>query len=216
MAHCDAEDNVWLIDDGGHVLYHCAPDGRLFTILRTKGVRDMDGTHFNQPTDLAYGVNDRIYVSDRYWNKRVAYFDRHFTFLVQWGSEGEGPGQFVLPHAITVDDNGLVYVADRTKWRIQIFTSEGAFLRQWTHIDKPFDIVYAGDGYFYICNGQNARMTKVDARRNHHRLLRRPWTRPRPALLHSRPRCGAKWRHRDRAPGWPCPTLPLQLALVAH
>ncbi len=163
MAQCDAQDNVWLIDDGGHVLYHCAPDGRLLTTLGTKGVRGMDGTHFNQPTDLAYGVNGRVYVSDGYGNKRVAYFDRHLTFLGQWGSEGDGPGQFVLPHAITVDNNGLVYVADRTKWRIQIFTPEGAFLRQWTHIGKPFDVVYAADGYFYICDGENARVTKVDA-----------------------------------------------------
>jgi DNA-binding beta-propeller fold protein YncE len=69
----------------------------------------------------------------------------------------------VLPHAITADRDGLIYVADRTKWRVQIFSPEGEFLRQWTHIGKPFDIVYASDDYFYVCDGTNARVTKVDA-----------------------------------------------------
>jgi DNA-binding beta-propeller fold protein YncE len=69
----------------------------------------------------------------------------------------------VLPHAIAADGDGRVYVADRTKWRVQIFTPEGEFLQQWTHIGKPFDVVYASDGAFYVCDGANARVTKVDA-----------------------------------------------------
>jgi hypothetical protein len=163
MAECDEQDNVWLIDDGGHVLYHYAPDGTILATLGTKGVPGEDGTHFNQPTDIAFGSKGRFYVSDGYGNKRVASFDRDLHFLGQWGTEGEGQGQFVLPHAIAADGDRRVYVADRTKWRVQIFTPEGKFLRQWTHIGKPFDIVYTSDGYFYVCDGANARVTKVDA-----------------------------------------------------
>jgi len=163
MVECDERDNVWLIDDGGHVLDYYSPDGKILKTLGTRGVLGEDGTHFNQPTDIAFGSKGRFYVSDGYGNKRVAYFDRDLNFIGQWGSEGEGRGQFVLPHGITADRNGLVYVADRTKWRVQIFTPEGEFLRQWTHIGKAFDIVYASDGYFYVCDGTNARVTKVDA-----------------------------------------------------
>ncbi len=32
----------------------------------------------------------------------------------------------------------------------------------WTHIGKPFGIVYAEDGFLYICDGTNARVTKVE------------------------------------------------------
>ena len=162
MAKCDGNDNVWLIDDGAHVLYLYSPEGRILKTFGTKGVSGENGTHFNQPTDIAFGSEGRFYVSDGYGNRRVAYFDRKYRFLGQWGSEGEGRGQFVLPHAITTDNDGLVYVADRTKWRIQIFSPDGAFLRQWTHIGKPYGIVCAPDGYLYICDGDNARVTKVD------------------------------------------------------
>ncbi len=162
MAKCDEEDNIWLIDDGGHFLCLCSPDGRVLKTLGTKGVPGEDGTHFNRPTDIAFGSGGGFFVSDGYGNRRVVRFDEDLNFMGQWGSEGEGAGQFVLPHAITTDAEGLVYVADRTKWRIEIFDQEGRFLRQWTHISKPFGIVYASDGYFYVCDGQNARVTKVD------------------------------------------------------
>jgi len=162
MAKCDRDDNILLIDDGGHILYLYSPDGKLLRTLGTKGVKGEDGTHFNQPTDIAFGLRGEFYVSDGYGNRRVARFDKNLRFLGQWSSEGEGEGQFVLPHAITTDAEGLVYVADRTKWRVEVFSPEGNFLRQWTHIGKPFSIVYAQDGYFYVCDGQNARVTKVD------------------------------------------------------
>jgi len=161
MAKCDEDDNIWFIDDGGHVLYLYTPEGELLKTLGTKGVPGEDGSHFNRPTDIAFGLDGGFYVSDGYGNRRVARFDKDLKFLDQWGSEGEGEGQFILPHAVTTDAEGLVYIADRNRWRVQIFSPEGRFLRQWTHIGKPFGIVYKEDGYLYICDGTNARVTKV-------------------------------------------------------
>ena len=55
-----------------------------------------------------------------------------------WGERGSGPGQFNILHSIANDANGNIYVADRTNRRIQVFDSDGNFLRQFT-IDVPFD-----------------------------------------------------------------------------
>ena len=162
MAKCDEGDNIWLIDDGGHALYLYSKEGAIMRKLGTRGVPGEDGAHFNRPTDIAFGLDGGFYVSDGYGNRRVARFDSGLNFLGQWGSEGEGEGQFVLPHAITVGPRGLVYVADRTKWRVEVFSPEGEYLRQWTHIGKPFGLVYAPDGCFYVCDGTNARVTKTD------------------------------------------------------
>jgi DNA-binding beta-propeller fold protein YncE len=162
MAKCDEDGNIWLIDDGGHVLYLYTPEGELLKSLGVKGVPGEDSSHFHRPTDIAFGLNGEYYVSDGYGNKRVARFDEELKYLDQWGSEGVGVGQFVLPHAVTTDTEGLVYVADRNRWRVQIFSPEGRYLRQWTHIGKPFGIEYKDDGNLYICDGTNARVTKVD------------------------------------------------------
>ena len=161
MAKCDEGNNIWLIDDGGHALCLYTPEGELLKTLGVRGVPGADRSHFNRPTDIAFGPGGGFYVSDGYGNRRVARFDEDLKFLDHWGSEGDGEGQFILPHAVTTDAKGLVYVADRNKWRVQIFSPEGRFLRQWTHIGKPFGIVYK-DGNLYICDGTNARVTKVD------------------------------------------------------
>jgi len=162
MIKCDRDGNLWAVDDGSHVLYLYSPRGEVLRTLGAKGAPGEDGGHFNRPTDIAFGQDGGFYVSDGYGNRRVARFDGDLRFLGQWGSEGEGEGQFVLPHAVTTDPEGLVYVADRTKWRVEVFTPEGGFLGQWTHVGKPFGIVYAGDGCFYVCDGDNARVTKLD------------------------------------------------------
>ncbi len=49
-----------------------------------------------------------------------------------------GPGQFSTPHTIAVDRNDNVYVGDRANRRIQVFDTEGKFLRMFT-IDVPPD-----------------------------------------------------------------------------
>ena len=162
MVKCDGDDNIWAIDDNGHVLYLYSPEGEVLRTLGTKGVSGEDGSHFDKPTDIAYGLDGGFYVSDGYGNKRVARFDEGLNFQGQWGSEGMEPGQFVLPHAITTDEEERVYVADRNRWRVQIFSPEGELLKMWTHIGKPFGIAYASDGHLYICDGTNARVTKVE------------------------------------------------------
>jgi DNA-binding beta-propeller fold protein YncE len=97
--------------------------------------RVLDGM-FNQPTDIAWNAAGDMFVSDGYINSRVAKYDRNGAWVKSWGEPGQGPGQFKLPHAIAVDAQGQVYVADRANARIQVFDSDGKFLRQIV-IDVP-------------------------------------------------------------------------------
>jgi sugar lactone lactonase YvrE len=48
---------------------------------------------------------------------------------MDWGSFGTQVGQFRLPHAMVIDRDGNVYVADRSNTRIQVFSSDGDFQR---------------------------------------------------------------------------------------
>jgi DNA-binding beta-propeller fold protein YncE len=97
--------------------------------------RVQDGM-FNQPTDIAWNAAGDMFISDGYINSRVAKYDRNGAWVKSWGEPGQGPGQFKLPHAIAVDAQGQVYVADRANARIQVFDSDGRFLRQIV-IDVP-------------------------------------------------------------------------------
>jgi outer membrane protein assembly factor BamB len=53
-----------------------------------------------------------------------------------WGEKGTGPGQFNTPHSIAVDRQNNVYVGDRGNHRVQVFDTDGKFLRMFS-VDVP-------------------------------------------------------------------------------
>lgn len=56
---------------------------------------------------------------------------------MRWGTKGSGPGQFSTPHGIAIDAKDNVYVADRGNNRIQVFDSNGKYLRE-TKLDLRY------------------------------------------------------------------------------
>jgi hypothetical protein len=61
-------------------------------------------------------------------------FDSKGTYLRQWGSVGDGPGQFGAgdgghPHCIVLGNDGLVYTCDRGQDRIQVFDKSGKLVK---------------------------------------------------------------------------------------
>ncbi len=54
-----------------------------------------------------------------------------YHLVTTWGSYGTGNGQFNRPYDVAVDASGNVYVADWGNYRIQKFTSTGAFITAW-------------------------------------------------------------------------------------
>ena len=87
---------------------------------------------------MAWDSHGNIYITDGYVNSRVAKYDKSGDWVKSFGEPGKAPGQFHLPHAIVADRNNNLYVADRTNRRIQVFDTDGRFLRQFT-IDVPPD-----------------------------------------------------------------------------
>ncbi len=129
---CLSEDKyIFLADSGNHTVKKFTLNGKLLMTLGAENIPGEDGKPFNKPTDVSVSPSGHIYVSDGYGNRCVHKFDPEGKLLVSWGSSGDEPGHFALPHGIFAHRNGNVYVADRENHRIQIFTSEGKFIDQW-------------------------------------------------------------------------------------
>ena len=129
----DASNNVFLTDVGLQQVFKFSHDGTLLLALGEPRVGGWDGTHFNQPTDIAIRPDGTFYVSDGYVNSRVAIFDRAGKELHEWGRKGSGAGEFSNPHGLTFVPGGTdVLVADRENSRLQLFDKDGAFKREWT------------------------------------------------------------------------------------
>ena len=52
--------------------------------------------------------------------------------ILNFGSEGIGPGMFKDARSIAIDGSGKIYVGEYTGGRIQVFDAAGKFLTQWT------------------------------------------------------------------------------------
>jgi peptidylamidoglycolate lyase len=142
----DRQGDLWVTDVLLHQVFKFGPSGELLLTLGQARVPGADRTHFNLPTDVAVLPDGSFYVSDGYGNARVVKFSATGEYQFEWGRKGTGPGEFDLPHAIDVDDEGRVYVADRSNARIQVFDPNGRFLAQWRseEIGRPYSIAVSG------------------------------------------------------------------------
>lgn len=169
------DDSVYYADDGNHTVSKFTPEGKVLLMLGKKGqpsdtgytTTDTDGKKlnimeaiattkrggppFNAPTDVALSATGEIYVSDGYGNARIHKYSPDGKLLYSWGEPGKGPGQFVVPHAVAVDKQGRVLVADRHNNRVQIFDENGKYLTEWTAgLMFPTDIFIDEDQTVYV------------------------------------------------------------------
>lgn len=144
----DPEGNVWTVDSGSSTVIKYSPLGkRLMTI--SVGEQPVNGSSFNGATDIGFGPSGRLFITDGYGNARVLEYTPDGKRKRQWGKSGTGPGEFNLPHAIQIDEDGIVYVADRENGRIEKFDLDGNFLAEIPILDGSFRSNWRG-----VCCGQ--------------------------------------------------------------
>jgi DNA-binding beta-propeller fold protein YncE len=127
-----------------------------------------DTNNFHRPADAQFvQQTNELFVADGYGNHRVVVVDADTgKFKRMWGAFGNKPvdsdscevvrhedfaepgrPQFSIVHAIRVARDGNVYVADRENRRVQMFSSDGKFIKQLTKGDATFalDLAFSPD-----------------------------------------------------------------------
>jgi DNA-binding beta-propeller fold protein YncE len=121
---------------------------------------DADTVNVHRAADAwVHAPANELFVADGYGNHRVIIFDADTgAFKRTWGAFGkppggvdsckivspttfpdaEGPAHFNVAHAIRVANDGTVYLADRENRRVQMFTKDGAFVKQLIKTDTRF------------------------------------------------------------------------------
>ncbi|MFN7934282.1 MAG: peptidyl-alpha-hydroxyglycine alpha-amidating lyase family protein [Bryobacteraceae bacterium] len=163
----DPRGNIWTTDAASSMVYQFTPQGKKLLAISVGEIPE-GRSEFRGTTDITFGPNGRLFISDGYGNNRILEYNLQGKRVKQWGEQGTGPGQFFLPHGITIDENNILYVADRENGRIQRFTLDGKFLGMWTNLGKTFSLTIQG-GALYIGtqprnepNGAPGWLMKVD------------------------------------------------------
>jgi len=117
----DAQDNIWVIDEGANSIIKFNPEGRVTMILGRRIGFPYNGMEpavkeanpappyiFNRPTDVGFDAAGNIFVADGYVNSRIVKYDKNGRFIKQVGHRASGPGAFNLLHSLVVDAKGDV------------------------------------------------------------------------------------------------------------
>ncbi len=163
------EGTVYVVDEGSHVVRLFSPEGGERGLIGTPGAASETGVDssnpslyhriqsiergagpFNRPTKVAFAPSGDIYVSDGYGNARIHQFTGDGVLLRSWGEPGSGPGEFNLPHCVSVLSDGRVLVSDRENDRLQVFTPEGGFIEEWPGLQRPTATTIGPDGLVYV------------------------------------------------------------------
>jgi hypothetical protein len=139
----DPTGNVWTVDAASSTVIEYSSLGKkLMTI--TVGEQPDNGSPFDGTTDVAFAPNGHIFITDGYGNARVIEYTADGKRVKQWGEPGTAPGDFNLPHAIQINAEGIIYVADRENGRIEKFDLRGNFLGEIAHLGRIYSFKLAG------------------------------------------------------------------------
>jgi len=100
-------------------------------------------------------------------NDRIGKFTDTGAYVAQWGQLATGPGQFLEPEAVAVDERGAVYVADGAAGRIQKLDSSGRLLEiidvspHAAVSSEPVDVEIDRQGNVYVADEGNPEAVYV-------------------------------------------------------
>ena len=150
---------------------------------QSKGSSDVANLRLPAKTTVDPKTNE-LYVADGYGNHRVIVFDADTgKYKRHWGAYGHKPDdtnpgpynpnappaqQFRNPvHCAQLANDGLLYVCDRTADRIQVFKTDGTFVKETFVANETlgdgsvFDIAFSKDPqqkYLYLADGSNMKI----------------------------------------------------------
>jgi len=148
-------------------------------LKRTLGTPARAGSapgQFNSPAGVTTDQEGNVYVAG-FYNQRVQKFGPDGRFIRQWGHTGRKgyveAGWFNYPTDVAMAADGTLYVADGYNDRIQVFGSDGRFLRKWggpfaANIRGPFNgwfrtptgIAVGPHGNVFVADQENNRIQK--------------------------------------------------------
>jgi hypothetical protein len=142
----DANGNVWTVDAGKSRIIEFSPEGQELLHFDVSEHSNSSKDDFSGATDIAFAPDGRILISDGYSSARILEYTPKGRLITEWGNAGSGAGQLHLPHAIILEKDNIVYVADRENGRIEKFDLAGHYLGEIDGLGRVYSLALGEHG----------------------------------------------------------------------
>jgi DNA-binding beta-propeller fold protein YncE len=151
----DNDENLYVVEQEKKGISVFDRSGKLVRFITDASIEKPDGVAI----DRARG---KLYLADASHSKStehtVKIFDLQGKLLGALGKgKGSKPGEFLFPTYVTVDPLGSVYVTDTLNSRVQVFDTDGNYVRSfgqrgnsWGMFDKPKGVALDNFGNLYV------------------------------------------------------------------
>jgi ABC-type Fe3+ transport system permease subunit len=164
----DRDGNIIVLEPHYQRVNVFSPEGKL---VAQWGKRGTNAGELMMPRAVAVNSRREVFLSEYGLVERVQQFAaRGEKLLAGFGHPGNAPGEFNRPEGMCVDSQDRIYVADSCNHRIQVFSSDGKFIRAYGKAGKgkgelsyPYDICVDAAGRQYVCEFGNSRIQVFDA-----------------------------------------------------
>ena len=170
----DASGNVYVADQGNHIIRKISPEGVVTTLAGTAGsAGSADGNGsaagFSSPTGLATDASGNVYVADNGNNtiRKITSAGFVTTLAGTAGKRGNSDGTgaaatFNSPHGVAADASGILYVTDTGRGTIRKITPAGVV----TTLAGTPGVYGSADGTGAAASFYTARGIATDAKGN--------------------------------------------------
>ena len=191
--YVDQKDRIWTAGNGekDNAVVAFTRDGKFAVQIgrqgKSKGNSDTENV-LRAAAMTRDAATNELYVADGYGNKRIIVFDSDTgAFKRMWGAYGNKPTdpsigpykpgdppaqQFRTVHGVAVSKDGLVYVADRSNDRVQVFKKDGTYVKE-VFIAKHTILAGSASGVAFSVDPQQQFLYVLDGANHRVHILRR-------------------------------------------
>lgn len=143
-----------LASNGKNTIYGIDADQKAIVVIRNGVADGLLKVKDVVPLAVDVDAGGALWVLDKKY--RVLKLDAAGKVLASFGSEGSGDGQFDDPTDMVISATGKIYVADKGKDSVQVFSGEGKLLDTIRKLSDPVVIaVDAQDNLYVLGKGRN-------------------------------------------------------------
>jgi DNA-binding beta-propeller fold protein YncE/ABC-type spermidine/putrescine transport system permease subunit II len=161
----DDDGLIWIADTHQHRILVIDQEGNEVFHFGEYGTED---GQFLYPTDVAFGSNGEVYVSEYGGNERINVFSREGEFQYSFGHFGKDKDGFIRPQSMAISPlTGNLFITDAGNHRIVERTPTGAFVqiiasagRDQGEVLFPYGIVFDSSDTFLVCEFGNNRLQR--------------------------------------------------------